>query len=197
MSLEDFAPFVAVPVLLIPLASVYLSLRWPRWNQTSLFVGAFVIWLVGLTSGAASWFAIGILTNISGLYWKIPPWWWALLLAISMFTGSFSAGWAVVSFMRRKACQNVIDFADNHFDKVPTNSPEQPSALKVSLVTTFAGTGTLLIACALAQLGSVLYEHHHPQPNDEFHVYEISRVNLRSQFVTSSLRCQNGTSIKS
>lgn len=170
MELGDFAYFIWVPLLLIPLAAIYISLRYLKWEpRARLFLDAWHIWFVWIIATIVSYISLGIGTEIAGFYWSISNFWWALATICSISMGNFLFIDLFVTLLHRRKSPTNLGLLES----LDETRLLKPKATRVALVTTFAVVGSMTISFGLGVAVQTIYDHYHPKPEVEFGVYDI------------------------
>jgi hypothetical protein len=167
MELGDFSYFVMVPILLIPLVSIYYGLRILRWEfPDRLFLDSWSIWLVWLASGIVSYFLLLMFTSRLNVYWGIPAFGWFFLSIGAALIANVIAIGSFVGLIRRYRLINTAGLFEDIKPKPIYNS----SALRISLLTSFAATGSFGFLFGLLLIAGNIYDHYYPP---KFGLYDI------------------------
>ena len=170
MELADFAYFIWVPLLLIPLAAIYFSLRYLKWEpRARLFHDAWHLWFVWLAASIVSYIALGMGTELAGLYWKISDFWWTLASVGGIAVGDilFISLFVTWLYLRKDSTDLGL------LEGVDETKSVKPKAIQVALVTTFATIGSMAISFGLIFAAQTIYDHYYPKPKVDFQIYDI------------------------
>jgi hypothetical protein len=170
MELADFSYFVLAPIMLIPLAAVYLTLRQMKWESRSgLFLDSWYVWLVWLVSTIFSYVALGVFTDMAGVYWHIPVFWWIVSSLVAIFLSDFFVISIFVLLLSRRNRSTTTHIIDSPIEAGST----PPRVTRIAFVTTIAAVTSLIISFGLASIIGAVYEHYNPRPKNEFEIYDI------------------------
>jgi hypothetical protein len=172
MQLEDFAYFIFVPVLLLPLAAVYITLRVLRWDAKSkLFLDSWIVWLTWVVSTILSYFMMG--WTDSKFYWSrgfAGYWFTVIFLGAGLFANITTIALALEVLRRKRNTESAVRL----FDETDSAERAGPKTFTVSVFTTFAACMSLVVGFAAITALDKAYIHYYPPAPDPvgFHIYD-------------------------
>lgn len=165
MELGDFAFFAWAPVLLIPLAATYLSLRKLGWPKDSLFGDAWITFLTIAISGLTSLILLTVIANNGGFYWAIPELLWIFLnFAGTVFLSSVFVSF-VLGWKKQQHKKSRVDIFSPSLE-----SSKDPAILRTAMFTSIIVVGTLVLVVSTIVGIHKIYEYYNPP---EFGIYDI------------------------
>ncbi len=170
MELGDFAVFAFIPILLIPIASIYFSLRRLKWaEQNRLFLDSWSVWLIWMGSSIVGFVIVAkiasdwdIFRGLSTLGWTITT------LAVPFILNVLSIS-VLLGFLRKRRDNEHYLFDDDDGEKTVT----RPSVVYVSLLITMVATLSLMISLALVSGIWGIHDYFYPKPPVQFGIYDI------------------------
>jgi len=167
VEIRDFDIFAFVPILLIPFGAIYLILRQMRWAWRGLLLDTWFVWLGWFISTIFAYIAIIVIEVDLRVNWTSRLWWSVTALGL-VFVCNYLAIALVIVLLNRSREKELIQFFESD-----ARNPFQPSAFKVSIITTIAAMGSLILAFGVASGIGAVYDHYYPQPNVEYGIYDI------------------------
>ena len=169
MQIGDFSIFVFLPVLLVPLALTYMSLRRFGWYRDRLFLDAWVVFIVLFCTAIFNLIFLRISADALNIYWSIPEALWVFFNFFGTFILSATGVGCLLSLKSRSRKHSEYSLLP---DK-DYGSSSEPGIARISILTTIVVLGVSIFVFLGIVATAKIYDHFNPRPEIQYGIYDI------------------------